>query len=71
MPYQAFEAAGFEQDLPRNEINGTMYDRVFQCTNTLNVVGVIPLFCQISDGSTWYLGYWVHTFELGVHGTLF
>jgi len=24
MPYQAFEAAGFEQDLPRSEIKGTM-----------------------------------------------
>jgi len=24
MPYQAFEAAGFEQDLPRNDIKGTL-----------------------------------------------
>jgi len=26
IPYQAFEAAGFEQDLSRNEIKGTMWD---------------------------------------------
>jgi len=30
MPYQAFEAEGFEQDLPRNEIKDTMRDCVFQ-----------------------------------------
>jgi len=24
IPYQAFEAAGFEQDLPRNEIKGAL-----------------------------------------------
>ena len=24
IPYQAFEAADFEQDLPRNEIKGTL-----------------------------------------------
>jgi len=24
IPYQAFEAAGFEQDLPRNEIKSTI-----------------------------------------------
>ena len=36
IPYQAFEAAGFEQDLLRNEIKGTMWDYVFQFTNTLN-----------------------------------
>ena len=36
---------------------------------TLNIVGVIPLFCQISDGGTWYLKYWVHDFEgIGVQG---
>jgi len=29
------------------------------------------LFCQISDGSTWYLRYWVHSFELEVPGTWF
>ena len=35
MSYQAFEAAGFEQDLPRNETKGTMWDRVLKFTNTL------------------------------------
>jgi len=34
IPDQALEAASFEQDLPRNEIKGTMCDHVFQCTNT-------------------------------------
>ena len=38
IPYQAFEAAGFEQDLPINEIKGTICDHVFQCINTLNVI---------------------------------
>jgi len=28
-------------------------------------------FCHISDGSTWYLRYWLHGFEFGVHGTWF
>ena len=36
IPYQAFEAAGFEQDIPRNEIKGTMWDHFFQFNNTLN-----------------------------------
>jgi len=29
------------------------------------------LFCQIYDGSTLYLKYWVHIFELGVYSTWF
>jgi len=29
IPYQAFEAADFEQDLPRNEIKGTIWGHVF------------------------------------------
>jgi len=33
--YQAFEPAGFEQDLPRNETKGTVWDHVFQFTYTL------------------------------------
>jgi len=32
--YQAFEAADFEQDLPRNEIKGGLRDHVFQFTYT-------------------------------------
>ena len=40
IPYQAFDAADFEQDLPRNEIKGTMCDHVFQCTNTLKVTSI-------------------------------
>jgi len=35
IPYQAFEAAGFERDLPKNEMKGTMRDHFFQFTNTL------------------------------------
>jgi len=35
------------------------------------MIGVIPLFCHIFDGSTWYLRYWLHGFELGMHGTWF
>ena len=30
IPYQAIKAAGFEQDLPRNEIKGTMGDHVLR-----------------------------------------
>jgi len=29
------------------------------------------LFCQIFDGSTRFLRYWVHSFKLGVHSTWF
>jgi len=35
MPYNAFEATGFGQDLLRNEIKGRLWDHVFQYTNTL------------------------------------
>ena len=53
IPYQAFQAPGFEQDLPRNEIKGTMCDHVFQCTNTLTfvidpLVFVVPAHVNIS-----------------------
>jgi len=41
MPYQVFEAAGFEQDLSRNEIKGTLLDHVFQFTYTLILLGEI------------------------------
>jgi len=36
----------------------------------LNIVEVMPLFCQISL-SIWYLRCWVHDFERGYHGTMF
>jgi len=34
----------------------------------LHLVWAIPLFYQISDGTSWHPRCWVHGFELGVHG---
>jgi len=45
--YQVFEAAGFEQDLPWNEIKGTLRDHVFQFTYTLELLGGSTLKRQI------------------------
>jgi len=33
--------------------------------------GYSTFFRQISDESTWYLRYWVHSFDVGVHSTWF
>jgi len=37
IPYQTIEAAGFQQDVPKNEIKDTLTDHVFQLIYTLKL----------------------------------
>ena len=58
--YQAFEAAGFEPDLPRNEIKGIMH-HVFQFTNALTGWALTGWAITGWDLTGWALTGWALT----------